>query len=109
MSDPIDDMIEFAMNVGFVSIADGVEGMVRDSGHTIEIGGIRAVREGSGAVGRFLDALPPNRRVVVPYVTSDRLAGMLERRGFVMRQRFDPNVGGWGFVWVRGPLQDSEP
>lgn len=35
-----------------------------------------------GAVGAWLDSLPTDRQVLVPAVVSDRLAGMLERRGF---------------------------
>lgn len=44
---------------------------------------IQAADEGAGDVGRYLDTLPHDRRVVVPTVLSSRLAGMLHRRGFV--------------------------
>lgn len=100
-TDPIDQILNEQMDIIFVPIADGVEGLVRDLGSEIEIGGIRAVNPGSGAVSRYLDALPHDRKITVPYVTSDQLAGMLRRRGFVEKQRFDPRVGGWGLVWVR--------
>lgn len=99
----LDEMIAAQMDDLFVPIADGVHGLVRDLPGRLEIGGVRADVEGSGAVGRYLDALPRDRKIVVPYVTSDRLAGMLARRGFVPRQRFDPTVGGWGWVWLRRP------
>lgn len=42
-----------------------------------------AESEGSGDVGRWLDTLPRDRPVKVVNVISERLAGMLRRRGFV--------------------------
>lgn len=64
-------------------IGVGVRGAAFDLPTGIYIPLIRAEREGSGDVGRFLDALPRDRRVVFPGVISQRLRGMLERRGFV--------------------------
>jgi hypothetical protein len=40
-------------------------------------------------VGRWLDTLPMDRKVVVPAVVSGRLAGMLARRGFEPRVWWD--------------------
>ena len=45
---------------------------------------IVAEREGTGSVGRFLAALPA--WTATPNVTSDRLRGMLQRRGWVVEQ-----------------------
>lgn len=98
MNDPIDELLAWQMDLLFVPIG---EGLIRDTGDEIELGGIRATVPGSGAVGKFLDSLPQDRKIAVPYVTSKQLAGMLERRGFTERQRFDPRVGGWGLVWIR--------
>lgn len=99
----IDEMLAWQMDVLFVPLAGGVEGLVRDLGTEIEIGGLRATSPGSGAIGHYLDALPRNRKIAVRFVISDVLAGMLERRGFAERERFDPGVGGWGLVWIRRP------
>lgn len=85
-------------------LAPGVYGWTRDlSDGSLEIPSLRAESEGSGAVGRYLDGLPKDRKIVVPLVTNPRLAGMLERRGFVLRQRFFPEImgGTWSEAWVR--------
>ena len=63
-------------------IAPGVRGDVHDTPAGLYIPIIFAEREGGGDVGRYLDALPRDRRVVFPCVISVRLAGMLVRRGF---------------------------
>src|ERR1700734_973626 len=55
-------------------------------GYAIEENGLiyiplmMSLEEGKGHVGRFLDSLSP--RCVIPNVTSARLRGMLERRGW---------------------------
>lgn len=46
-----------------------------------------------GAVGTWLDTLPRDRKVVVPAVTSRRLAEMLVRRGFECRTWYDKHTG----------------
>jgi hypothetical protein len=61
-------------------LAVGVRGYAIKEGEVIYIPLICAEKEGSGDVGRFLDSLSP--RCVVPNVTSPRLRGMLERRGW---------------------------
>jgi hypothetical protein len=63
-------------------LAPGVRGVLFDTAEGIYIPFIVAEREGSGDVGRYLDSLPRDRRVVFPTVISRRLAGMLARRGF---------------------------
>lgn len=59
----------------------GVQGMAFENGAEIWIPFIRAKQEGSGQVGKFLDAL--DARCCVIEVCSKRLVGMLERRGWV--------------------------
>lgn len=59
---------------------DGVLGLAYRDGDKIRIPLIIAEREGSGKVGEFLDRLTP--RCVIVCVTSERLEGMLKRRGF---------------------------
>jgi len=58
----------------------GVYGFTQKVGDEIFIPLIVALREGRGDVGRFLDHLSP--RCVIVSVTSDKLRGMLERRGW---------------------------
>jgi len=72
-------------------LAAGVKGYAIKSGSRIMIPLIIAEKEGSGDVGRFLDALSP--RCVIPNVTSPRLKGMLKRRGF--KPRYDGEVDIW--------------
>ena len=89
----IDAALERAMDGVFYPLAPGVEGATRDwSDGTFELVGIRAVTPGAGDVGRYLDSLPRDRTVVVPFVTSQRLTQMLARRGFVP---FDPVNSHW--------------
>ena len=59
----------------------GVHGCAFAEGDEIWIPLIRSVQEGSGQVGKFLDAL--DLRCCVIMVCSKRLRGMLERRGWV--------------------------
>jgi hypothetical protein len=63
----------------------GVEGFAMSSPENddIYIPYIRAIREGNGDVGRFLDAL--DKRCVFPNVFSRKLRGMLVRRGWKTR------------------------
>jgi hypothetical protein len=63
-------------------IGEGVRGTAFDTENGIYIPLIIAERPGTGAVSRFLGALPTDRRVVFPTVTSQRLHAMLARRGF---------------------------
>ena len=84
-------------------LAAGVWGLTRDDPDgSLVVVMIVAEQEGTGAVGKYLDALPVDRRVIVEACISLRLAGMLERRGFVEQQQacFDPATNEWtdGFV-----------
>lgn len=62
-------------------LAPGVLGYAILAKGRIHIPLIIAAKEGSGAVGRFLDSL--TKRCVIPSVTSPRLMGMLARRGWI--------------------------
>lgn len=73
-------------------LAPGVFGAVSIEGGVMLIKMLGAETEGSGDVGRWLDTLPRDRPVRAVTVTSDRLAGMLKRRGFVQE----------GNDWARG-------
>lgn len=46
---------------------------------------ISANTPGNGDVGKFLDSLPSNKKIVFENVISSRLAGMLERRNYVAK------------------------
>ena len=81
-------------------IAPGVRGIVFDMLDGLYLPLILAEREGAGDVGRFLDALPKDRRIVFPNVVSQRLLGMLQRRGY--RSSWDPE--GECEVWERPAL-----
>lgn len=74
-------------------LEDGVRGAVFDREDGLWIPLIRAEEPGSGDVGRFLDGLPRDRRIVFPNVLSDRLRGMLERRGFEEGREWIEDVG----------------
>jgi hypothetical protein len=63
-------------------VSPGVRALVFETPEGVYIPFIAAEREGAGDVGRYLDALPTDRRIVFPTVISARLRGMLERRGF---------------------------
>ena len=68
--------------IGNYELAPGVEGMAyRLPDGLIYIPIVNAVREGSGDVGRFLDSLSQNCRIIG--VVSLRLIKMLRRRGWV--------------------------
>ena len=72
------------------ALAPGVTGVALASDKYIYIPSIFAEREGSGDVGRFLDSLSP--RCLIVLVTSDKLRGMLVRRGWKMKARQLPKV-----------------
>ncbi len=76
-------------------LAPGVYGYVIEDEGIVYIPMVTAAREGDGSVGRFLDSLPRDRTIRFPTVLSQRLAGMLERRGFAPGRLFDPQLGEW--------------
>ena len=79
-------------------LAPGVYGYAVEADGEIWLPYIRAAREGSGAVGRFLDRLPAN--AAIPNVVSSRLLGMLRRRGW--KSRLEPTPHGPVEVWRPG-------
>lgn len=68
--------------MGLTRLAPGVLGYTVEQGGALYVPFIMAETEGSGDVGRYLDSLPTDRSVRFPNVTSDRLRGMLYRRGY---------------------------
>ena len=80
-------------------LAPGVRGYAIEKNGFAYIPMILADSEGRGDVGRFLDSLP--LAVKVANVTSPRLRGMLERRGFQMAIEEECDV------WVK--LSPQEP
>lgn len=82
-------------------LAPGVWGYRCDTPEGIYFPVINAARPGSGDVARFLDSLPRDRRVVFPTVLSDRLRGMLERRGFEVSVEWSDEFGADVEIMVR--------
>jgi hypothetical protein len=81
------------MRTKCVPVADGVLAHVLDNGVWVEVRGVLSdTPRIPGAVGRWLDTLPHDRRVIVPAVISDRLRGMLARRGFVEQRWYDHRI-----------------
>jgi hypothetical protein len=81
--------------------APGVSGLWLVDDDRVDVLAIVADEEGSGAVGRFIDELlARSSRVRFLHVESDRLRGMLERRGFLFGEWFyaDGELVN-GFVW----------
>ena len=74
----------------------GVHGIWFDRPDGIYFAMVMAKVRGNGDVGRMLDALPRERKVVFTNVMSPILMGMLERRGFVQKQ-----------VWLYDPEMDD--
>lgn len=71
---------EEAYHVANMQLAPGVIGCAAEINGEIIIPMIVAEKKGNGDVGRFLDSLSP--RCVIQSVCSERLKGMLLRRGF---------------------------
>ena len=82
-------------------LAPGVFGYSVESDGALYVPFIMAEKEGSGAVGKFLDELPTDRTVKVPNVESARLKGMLERRGFAPEMEWAEEFGEHVEVYVR--------
>lgn len=73
---------ETSPQVERIGVASG--GYAVESEGRIYVPVVLMPRPGMGDGGRFLDALPGDRTIVFPCVVSAVLAGMLERRGFVL-------------------------
>jgi hypothetical protein len=105
-----DDVFDRALLAEMVDgselVAPGVLAMVLPWESSMEIRAILATDPRiPGAVGRWLDGLPRDRPVVVPAVTSPRLAGMLERRGFEHRRWYDHSLGILSEAHIRRPAR----
>ena len=76
-------------------------------GYAIESGGAIYVpvvwmkNPGQGECSRFLDALPTDRTIKFPAVISEKLAGMLERRGYTQIWEWADEHDEWCPVYVR--------
>lgn len=83
------------------SLAEGVRGYDMEHEGMLYIPLVIAETPGSGAVGRYLDALPRSRTIRFPNVMNRRLMGMLYRRGFtpIIEETKDGPVD----TWERGP------
>ena len=74
---------EASIAMGETELAPGVWGYTVENEQGLWVPIINAENPGSGDVSRYLDGLPKDRPVHFPCVISERLAGMLLRRGFV--------------------------
>lgn len=79
------------------SLGPGVIGYAIQVGDEIFIPMIEALKQGDGRVGKWLDTL--SNRCVIVNCTSERLRGMLERRGWICDMRKveeqKPKMGHW--------------
>lgn len=97
-----DDVIDRVFRSVQQPLAAGVQGVTfSDPDGALVINWIAAEHEGSGDVSRYLDALPTDRTVRVVGVTSDRLAGMLDRRGYKFCRVLMPAGDDWIEAFVR--------
>lgn len=85
------------MNEALDEIGPGVRGYAVESNGRIYIPLIEAIAPGNGDVGRFLDSLSP--RCAIANAASERLAGMLIRRGWV--ETIEESHDGPCDVWVK--------
>lgn len=69
-------------------VVAGIEGYVVEVKGEFYIPVIIATNPGRGDCARWLDSLPRDRTIKVPGVMNRRLAGMLERRGFVVEREW---------------------
>ena len=87
------------------AFAPGVNGYSVETPEGLYIPVVMATNPGSGEVGRWLDSLPKDRRIVFASVFSPRLAGMLQRRGWSYSEEWDERSGESLPCWERGPAQ----
>lgn len=83
----------------------GVYGYSVETPDGLYIPVVQAQKEGNGDVGRWLDSLPTDRRIVFASVFSVRLAGMLERRGWTFIDEYDSRTGEYVPCWQRGQVE----
>lgn len=89
-------------------LAPGVWGYTVRTDAALYVPLLLAECEGSGAVGRYLDALPTSETIRFPNVISRRLAGMLRRRGFRLRGEWSPEFQEVVAVWERPAREPGE-
>ena len=91
----------FRSSVGdpLVQLAPGVRGVAVEHSGCTWYPAIVAEHEGSGDVGRWLDSLGHSARI--PCVTSERLRGMLKRRGWRLGNRYVSEVHEYVDVWSK--------
>lgn len=87
---PLTDPRVITGNLYVGHLAPGVLGVALASDRYIYIPSITAETEGNGDVGRFLDSLSP--RCLIAIVISDKLKGMLIRRGWRSKTRQLPKL-----------------
>lgn len=85
------------------ALGPGVSGYSVDTEAGLYIPVVQASNPGNGDVGRWLDSLPKDRRIVFASVFSTRLVGMLERRGWTFIAEWDERSGEHVPCWERGP------
>lgn len=91
-----------------VEIASGVEGYTVDLGEKgLYIPLVQATDPGNGDVGRFIDGLPTDRRIVFPNVINGKLEGMLKRRGYVEEHEWSEDFGEMVPLLVKLPISAS--
>jgi hypothetical protein len=93
----------------YQSLAPGVHGVIEERSDGLYVPLIVADHPGHGDVGRYLNSLPHDRKVVVPMVVNERLRGMLARRGFVRRIVYEPVIEQYIEVFVRDQLFQPAP
>jgi len=93
------------MRKGALALGPGVFGYSVETPDGLYIPIVQAERPGKGDVGRWLDSLPTDRRIVFASVYSSRLAGMLERRGWAFVVEHDPRTDEDVPCWERGPVR----
>lgn len=84
--------------LGGYELFPGVTGYAVEKNGKIRIPVLDSVERGSGAVGRFLDALSPRCQIV--NVISPVLRGMLVKRGWVRQIEYDPAADDNVDVWM---------
>lgn len=90
-------------------LAPGVRGYTMESFGCTYIPVIAATNPDHGDVSRYLDSLPRDHVIKVPTVTSQKLDGMLRRRGFKRDSEWAEEFGCWAEIFVRYPPAMFEP
>jgi hypothetical protein len=84
-------------------LAPGLRGYTVDHEGALYVPFVVADDPGHGALSRYLDSLPTDRAVKFPTVISSKLAGALQRRGYVVEWEWSELHQEWVEVYVRHP------